>query len=75
MCQECIPVSIFHYLYTAIRQIIRMATPDNHISSDRLNDKVILSCDPRGMLGIIVVTAFAGVLLQVSRQYQIDITQ
>ena len=52
-----------------------MATPDNHISSDRLNDKVILSCDPRGMLGIIVVTAFAGVLLQVSRQYQIDITQ
>ena len=75
MCQECIPVSIFHYLYTAIRQIIRMATPDNHKYIDSVKDKVILNCAPWGDLGIFGWTASAGGLLQVSRQYQTDITQ
>lgn len=75
MYQESIHVSICQYLYTAIHQIIRMATPDNHKYTDQVKDKVILNCDPQGNLGIFGWTASAGVLLQVSRQYQIDITQ
>ena len=35
MCQECIPVSICQYLYTAIHQIIRMATPSEPSISNR----------------------------------------
>lgn len=75
MYQESIPVSICQYLYTAIHQIIRMATPDNHKYTDQVKDKVILNCDPQGNLGIFGWTASAGVLLQVSRQYQTDTTQ
>ena len=67
----CIDLPISIYCYSSNNSY----GSDNHISTDRLNDKVILSCDPRGMLGIIVVTAFAGVLLRASRQYQTDITR
>ena len=75
MYQEFILVSICQYLYTVIRQIIRMATPDNHKYIDSVKDKVILNCAPSGDLGIFGWTASAGVLLQVSRQYQTDITR
>lgn len=46
MYQESIPVSIWNYLYTAIRHLIRMATPDNHKYIDSVKDKVILNCAP-----------------------------
>ena len=52
-----------------------MATPDNHKYIDSVKDKVILNCAPWGDLGIFGWTASAGVLLQVSRQYQTDITR
>lgn len=75
MYQEFIHVSICQYLYTAIHQIIRMATPDNHKYIDQVKDSVILNCDSRGNLGIFGWAASAGVLLQVSRQYQTDTTR
>lgn len=75
MYQAFIHVSIYQYLYTAIHQIIRMATPDNHKYTDQVKDKVILNCAPYGDLGIFGWTASAGVLLRVSRQYQTDITR
>ena len=52
-----------------------MATPDNHMYTDQVKDKVILNCAPWGNIGTFGWTASAGVLLQVSRQYLTDITR
>lgn len=52
-----------------------MATPDNHMYTVQVKDKVILNCAPWGDLGIFGWTASAGVLLQMRRQYQTYIIQ